>query len=257
MTVRPSQLAAALAVLASSGSALAQSVPASFISDTDCLAASPSCACADAQFMEVYRAQQQKGRDTWVSVGTSFPASPAAALAAFQAGFTNDPRVSNQFATCPGYNPAVNVLTKIAGVRSSGDTAYDPCFCAAFCKDIVQATIDHERTHRPTLLLGFFSSLPAQFACKAASTAQPLCDRADANTLVNSEIVGYQVTLSTLNSAISRIASSPDPNNPQMDCTWTSLVLFAPPPRPPSVIPESFLQRLAMLMTRLWSRNVA
>ena len=109
MTVRPSQLAAALAVLASSGSALAQSVPASFISDTDCLAASPSCACADAQFMEVYRAQQQKGRDTWVSVGTSFPASPAAALAAFQAGFTNDPRVSNQFATCPGYNPAVNV----------------------------------------------------------------------------------------------------------------------------------------------------
>ncbi len=224
-------------------------VPGHFVSETDCMAASPTCMCSDAPMMEVYRDQQKKGRNAWVTVGSSFPATPAAALTAFGTAFTGEPRIDAQFMSCPGYNAAINDPTKIAGVRPSGDTAYDPCFCAAFCKDIIQSTIDHERAHRPTLVLGFLSGLPQQTACKAVSATQPMCDRLDANTLINSELISYQIGIHTLDSAIDRLAEQ----EPPMQCTWAPLppvTLLSPPATP---VPSSFWQRLVLLAERFWN----
>ena len=236
--------------------AWAQSVPSSFLSDSDCLAATRDCTCADAPFMEIYRDQQKKGRSAWISVGTSIPppTSPAAAQAAFAKLFTEEPRITTQLSTCPGYNSAVNLLSKVAGVRANGATAFDPCFCNAFCKDIIQSTIDHESAHRPTLVLGFLSGLPVQTACKAISAAQPICDVADAQTLVNSETISYTLGINTLNNAIDRIASGPDAANPGMQCTWTPLPPVTALRHAPVVpIPSSRWKRLTLLIERFWN----
>ncbi len=204
--------------------------------------------------MEVYRDQQKKARNAWVTIGASAPASKADADAAFSTAFTADGRVTAQFTSCPGYNASTNKLSQVAGVRSDGTTAFDPCMCSAFCTDIVQSTIDHERTHVPTIIAGFLSGLPAQAGCKAVAAAQPLCDRLNANTLVNSEIISYTVGITTVDNAISRIANAPDPSSPSMQCTWTPLapvtMLRSAPDGP---VPASIWQRLALLAERFWN----
>jgi len=217
-----------------------------FVSESSCLASAPDCTCIDGQFLQLYRDQQRKGQSSWLSVATSVPgpANTTAAIAQFQAGFTDEPRISSKFTSaCPNSNVA-----QVAGVDSSGASVLDSCFCTTFCKDIVQSTIDHEHMHPPTLVVGFLSNLPTQFACKVSKALQPMCDTADAVTLVQSEILSYQAGISTLNKAINRLA-----NNADVQCTWTPLTVTALRTAPPTEIPESIWQRLAMLAERFWN----
>lgn len=232
-----------------------EGIPPHFVDSDECM--SRDCTCADTPMMEVFLNNQRNAREAWKSVREAIlmpggPQSMEEAVALFNSRFSGDPRVSAQFMSCDGYDPNVNSLSKIAGVPGIGQAALDPCFCNAFCKDIVEATVNHELTHAPTLLMGFANVAHFKVACKAGVLPDGFCNTLDPLILADSELISYSVGNATLDNAIDRLRER-DPENPEMECTWKPL-----PPAPSSSqqaepAPEGFWARLQLLAQRFWS----
>lgn len=196
-----------------------------FVPADECM--SDDCTCADAPMMEVFLRNQQKARDTWVSVREDLftdngPQSMDEAKALFESRFSGDSRVSNQFKSCMGYDPNVNSLSQIAAVPGLGEATLDPCFCDAFCKDIIDATVDHELTHGPTLLAGFANVVTFKVGCAAGVLPDSFCNSLDPMILADSEIISYTVGNHSLSESIEDLYES-DPAAPEMQCTWEPL----------------------------------
>ncbi len=243
--------AAALLVLCAVGPARAEDLPSHFVPADECM--SRDCTCEDVPMMEVFLRNQQTARDAWISVRQDLftstgPQSIEEAVKLFYSRFPGDPRVGAQFMTCDGYDPDVNSLNKIAGTASLGDAALDPCFCNAFCKGIIDATVNHELTHGPTLLAGFASMLQYKVICATGALPDSFCNSIDPAVLVDSEIISYTVGNRTLASAIDDVKDS-DPQNPEMACTWEPLPEASPSQLPPAE-PGGFWARVRTLAER-------
>jgi hypothetical protein len=238
-----------LALVTSAGSARAGDLDG-FVSPDKCT--SRPCTCADVPMMEIFQANQVRGRDAWKSVradlfSTTGPQSTQDAIALFGSRFKGDPRVATQFMSCTGYDATKNNLNKIAGVAGIGQAVLDPCFCNAFCQDIVDATVIHELTHGPTIIINVLNQANFRVACKTGLMPDSLCNSLDSAALADSEIVSYGMGISSLQSSIERIRKS-DPAKPEMECTWTPLPPMAK--RAPTPAPESFMARVKLLVQR-------
>ncbi|MFZ5892754.1 MAG: hypothetical protein ACOY0T_16970 [Myxococcota bacterium] len=237
-------------------SAVAETLPSHFVSSDQCM--SRECTCADGPMMEVFLQNQQNARNAWISVRSEIftatgPQSMDDAVKLFYKRFPGDSRVNAQFMTCNGYDPNVNTLNKIAGTASVGNAALDPCFCDAFCKGIIDATVDHELTHGPTLLAGFAGMLQYKVVCKTGVLPDSFCNALDPAILADSEIISYTVGNHTLSNAIEELRDR-DPQNPQMACTWEPLPAASTNQLPP-VQPSGFWDRVKMLADRFLYGN--
>jgi len=213
-----------------------EEIPGHFVPSEECM--SDECTCEDAPMMEVFLANQQRARDAWISVRLDVfsdggPQSMPDAVKLFEKRFAGDPRVGTQFMSCEGYDSDINSLKKIAGVPSLGNASLDPCFCNAFCKDIVDATVTHELTHGPTLLAGFASVLQFKVACKAGALPDSFCNALDPKILADSEVISYTVGNAQLDESIEDLYE----DDPEMDCTWDPLPDFVPPEPEPNLLP--------------------
>lgn len=234
-----------------------------FVPAEECM--SDDCTCADAPMMEVFLRNQQQARDIWVSVREDLftetgPQSMDEAKALFESRFKGDSRISSQFMSCTGYDPNVNSLTQIAAVPGLGEATLDPCFCDAFCKDVIDATVDHELTHGPTLLAGFANVITFQVGCKAGVLPDTFCNSLDPMILADSEIISYTIGNASLSSSIEDLYES-DPANPEMQCTWEPLPETPPAgtrsgatPVPgaglPAAAPAGIWERFTLLVER-------
>lgn len=245
-------LPAALGLLLSPPVARADDVPDWFVAPEDC--PTRPCACEDGPMMEVFLASQQDAREAWASVradilGGSGPTSGADAIASFQSRFGGDPRVADQFRTCEGYDPEVNSLSKIAGVTPWGRAALDPCYCDAFCSDIVQSTVAHEVMHVPTLVGGLLARGDMVAACGIGIVSGYLCDILVPLVLAESEVASHDAGIRSLDASVKRLVAK-DPSNPELECTWEPL---GPPPAnaAPQDLPDGLLDRLRLLGARV------
>jgi hypothetical protein len=250
-------LAGALgALLLLARSAHAEDVPAHFVEADQCT--SRPCSCADAPIMEQFLQNQKDARAAFQLVHDQLPTpqgaqSNAQAVSQFQGLFgAGNAHVNAQFMSCAGYDPAVNKLTKVAGISGLGTAKLDPCFCDAFCKDIVDSTIAHERMHAPTLLLGFHDRITWQTACKLGVLPDRVCNMLDPLNLVESELISHQVGINSLESSLNALKAS-DPAMPGMMCTWTPLASAgsAAPPAQRAPTPPSFFARVELLIERI------
>lgn len=254
-------LAALLASLACVTLADAQSTK-HFVPSDECM--SDECTCADAPMMEVFLRNQRKARDTWMSVREEIfkengPQSMEEARDLFQMRFMGDSRVNQQFMSCNGYDPNVNSLQQIAAVPGVGQASLDPCFCDAFCKDIIDATVVHELTHGPTLLAGFANVIQFKVGCKAGVLPDSFCNSLDPMILADSEIISYTLGNASLADSIEDLNES-DPADPEMECTWEPLPETPPagsrllPPVPGAAAatppPAGLWQRFTLLVDR-------
>ncbi len=231
-----------------------EGIPSHFISENACREASRACTCEDAPYMEVHLGSQEKARDAWTTVQGALgkqdgPQTATEAVAMFNRNFKGDPRVSARYATCQGYDPAVNSLNKVAGITGSGAASLDPCFCNAFCKDIVDATIRHEQMHAPTILAGLAKHFDLHIGCMIRVIPGRACELANADTLARSEMASYQVGNSVLRNAIKRIAEKPDERAPDMTCTWDPLPATARA-AVPSFAPQGVWARIRALVAK-------
>lgn len=233
-------------------SAHAETVPAHFVPASECK--SRECQCADAPMIERFIRNQKNARDVWRQVlgqvGTDTgPMSGSEARQMFQDNFSGDPLVSAQFMTCNGYDATKNTLSQIAGVPSFGAAALDPCFCNAFCQDIVDATVNHELAHTPTILLAFREDAPYVAACKTGLLPDTFCNSLEPSQLAQSEIASYSVGILSLQSDLDDIQAAA-PENPAVECTWDPLpdagARLAPPPAP-----SGFFERVLLLADRV------
>ena len=233
-----------------------EAIPEHFVPSEECM--SDECTCEDAPMMEVFLSNQVRARDAWISVRLDVftaggPQSMADAVKLFEKRFAGDPRVSEQFMSCEGYDSDINSLKKIAGVPGLGQASLDPCFCNAFCKDIVDATVTHELTHGPTLLAGFASVLQFKVACKAGALPDSFCNALDPKILADSEVLSYVAGNRSLAESIEDLYE----DDPEMDCTWEPLPDFVPPePEPePNLLPPVPGAELPVLPSDgLWAR---
>ena len=235
-----------------------------FVPSDECM--SDECTCEDAPMMEVYLRNQETARDAWVSVRDDLftedgPQSMEEAKALFEQRFgKGDSRVNTQFMSCAGYDPNINSLKQVAAVPGVGEATLDPCLCDAFCKDIIDATIDHEFTHGPTLLGGFANVIHFKAACKAGVLPDSFCNGLDPMILADSEVASYTVGNYSLSESIEDLYES-DPAAPEMKCTWEPLP--GPPPSPsprvlppmpgadaPAPVPAGLWERITLLADR-------
>ncbi len=210
--------------------------------------------------VEAVLRSQIEARDAWQSVrddiaaGTG-PTSDAAAVRLFRSRFPGDPNVIDQFTSCEGYDPAVNKLSKVAGVSGFGKAKVDPCYCDAFCADVVASTVLHEQTHVPTILAGTMKFADATVACKLGLIKGYTCDTIQPSILADSELLSHQAGVASLQLAMQRIANLPDDENPNVKCTWEPLTrpttARARTAAPPAAVPEGLLDRLSELGYRL------
>lgn len=245
--------AAMLASLACAALAGAQTTE-HFVPADECM--SKDCTCADAPMMEVYLRNQQNARDAWNSVRADIfaaggPQSMQEARDLFHMRFKGDSRINQQFMSCTGYDPNVNSLQQIAAVPGVGQATLDPCFCDAFCKDIIDATVVHELTHGPTLLAGFANVLHFKVACRAGVLPDSFCNSLDPMILADSEIISYTLGNASLADSIEDLQES-DPANPEMECTWEPLP--ATPPPGSRVLPPGSGAAQAPVPPGLWDR---
>ncbi len=222
------------------------------LSEEDCLKKSPKCTCADGPFMEVYLKNQKAARAAWQtvydSIGTPYgPANTTAAVAAFQLQLGNgDARVNAQYKTCP--SGATGSLTQIAGVLPSGEPWFDQCACEAFCQDIVESTIKHEKAHKPTIILGVFAFANSKIQCAVGVLPTTFCDQIDPTILAVSELLSYSVGIDSLQSAVDDLAETPDASQPKGLCTWKTIAAITPPTD--TAVPKSLWARLVNLADR-------
>lgn len=236
--LRPAS-AALLASMACAALANAQN-PEDFVPSDECM--SDECKCEDAPMMEVFLRNQENARDAWQSVRDDLfteggPQSMEEAKDLFESRFDGDDRVGLQFMSCTGYDAEKNSLTQIAAVPGLGQATLDPCFCDAFCKDIIDATVTHELTHGPTLLAGFANVIQWKVACKTGVLPDSFCNALDPMILADSEIISYTIGNSSLSDSIEDLQES-DPADPEMECTWDPLPEEDTPPDPePNMLP--------------------
>ncbi|MCB9682369.1 MAG: hypothetical protein H6733_12955 [Alphaproteobacteria bacterium] len=205
----------------------AEDLPSHFVSADDCHPR--ECTCADGPMVELFLSDQTAARDAWIAVRVDImspggPATPADAIADFQGRFAGDSRIADQFRSCTGYDPAVNKLTKIAGVSGIGQARLDPCFCDAFCADIVSSTVSHELMHVPTVIAGVVGRGDMLVACKVGILSGAMCDALLPLALADSEIAAHQVGVVVLDNAVDDIHDlDPDGDGPRTRCTWDAL----------------------------------
>jgi hypothetical protein len=181
--------------------------------------------------MIAFRDNQQAGLQAWmqtaadITSGTSGAKTFEDAVTLFWGHFgpsSAQTAVKTQFQTCPGYDSAVNNWKKIAGTRGVF-VALDPCFCSAFCQDVVDATTAHEREHLKYNLgsLSFF--IDALAACKTGLPPASFCDELEPLQITISEIRAYTVGIQALNDAIKALqdkANAPiDDAGDTLSCT--------------------------------------
>jgi hypothetical protein len=264
LRTRPGKLAIPLATVITVASlgvpARAQDAPASFVTEDKC--GTRACTCKDAPMMERFRNNQIQARKAWASVkadiiaGTG-PRSVADADKAFRGRFPGDPAIVSQFTSCSGYDATMNDLGKVAGVSPSGEAVLDPCFCNAFCKDMVDSTVVHEKSHRDTAIPFVVVMTGLQIGCAVAKGLKDSfgyqCDTANPMIRANSELIAYQAGIDSLDAAIQKLTET-DPDNPTLACTWEPIVAAAPSPSLPNAaapLPQGFFARVGLLWNRL------
>lgn len=233
------------------GAALAdEGVPEHFVDPESC--GSRACTCDDGPMMEIFLADQRAARAAWQSVlddldaGTG-PTNERDAVAAFQSRFAADSRILDQFRSCAGYDPEVNKPQKIGGIDEDGDPKVDPCYCDAFCEDIVQQTVIHEKKHKPTLLGGFATSLPRLLACKAGALSGYGCDSIWARILTESEVASYDAGIGSLQAGLDRLVDSGS-GDTEGECTWDPVVEARVRPAPAPA--DGLVPRVRQLLGR-------
>lgn len=234
---------------------VAPSAFATRLSAEDCRAKTRACTCADAPFAETFLRNHQRSSEAWSQVyetiGTpSGPTNANEAKAAHDKLFSGDPRVVAQYKTCPSFDPSAD-LTQFAGAPGPGELWVDQCACEAFCSDIIEATIAHERTHPTTIILGAINHSLDIAVCAAGAASKSFCDAIEPTILAESEIVAYAFGNASLGRAIERLAKSEDPAKPKELCTWQPIAAVTPPSDP--TVPKSFWARLVNIADRFWN----
>jgi hypothetical protein len=253
---RPWKLGAiALAVTFYAAPSSAQDPTASFISEDACLAKSKPCNCMDLPSMQDFHQNQKDALDAWdqtatdIQSGKSGAKTAADARAIFSGHFASatEAKIAMQFQSCPGYDPAKDSLTKVAGLHGISPV-FSPCFCSAFCQDIVASTAAHEKMHVKVNIgvLPFYIDLLA--ACKLGIASQAVCDMVEPMTLTTSEIFAHQAGIESLDASIKKIKASP-----MTECMMPTILPLVPPdPMPPKQRPPAgFGDRLRLLFGRM------
>jgi hypothetical protein len=219
---------------------------AKMVSASDCLALTPDCMCDDGAYMSIYLANQEAALSAWEDTQSDILDGGAKtfedARALFNSKFMGDPAVLARFSSCPNFDPK-----KIAGDSIlSGGAEIDDCFCKNACKDIVEATIAHERTHVAFNILGISYIIGVGTACKLNLTDPGFCSISEALLLSESEIQAHQRGNQVLSDALDNLK---DPKAPDMQCTWEPLPPSSPREIPPPQ-PAGFFARFRTLFTR-------
>ena len=234
----------------------AEGIPAHFVESGKCT--SRPCTCDDIPMMEAFLQSQKDAHSAWYDVrGEIFtsggPQTIEQTVASFQSKYSGDPRVADQFKMCAGYDPNVNKLSKIAGVSSSGGAMLDPCFCNAFCQDIVDSTVAHEVMHVPTNIAGVVGKAHLLAGCKLGVLPDRLCNALMPLTLVDSELAAHEVGIASLTIDL-ELLKSEDPAMPEMACTWQPLPAAVTTSLSPKVIEPAklgVLERVVLLFERI------
>jgi hypothetical protein len=246
-------LAFALAITGHASPAAAEDAPSWFVPVGMCM--TRPCTCADIPIMEKFDANQKNARDAWKSVqkdvlsGTG-PMSAADAVALFRSRFAGDPAITTQFQSCPGFDPTKNSVSKVAGVSKSGEPVLDPCFCAAFCADIVQSTVEHEKMHVPTIVLGTIGKGDLIIGCGLHILSGPICNVIAPYTLSSSEIASHDTGILYLDLALDKLRAN-DPSKPGVACTWMPIAEPSTPRPPAPPPPPGFVDRVRLLFDRI------
>jgi hypothetical protein len=209
---------------------------------------SRACVCKDLPTLKLFLDDQKRALAAWKSVkaatvaGTG-PTTPAAARALFNSLLgSGSPGIITQYKSCPGYDPTKNDPKKIAGVNAAGVPVFDPCFCGAFCNDVIQATLAHEKMHFTSGVILTAGSLHMLAFCKVVN--HPECAKVAPLTLAASEIASHDAGIAKLQEAIDKLLASSDE-----DCTTT-------PPKPPdggtpTPAPTTLSSRVGLLFERI------
>jgi hypothetical protein len=216
---------------------------------------SPECKCEDGPMLELLRKDQSDALDAWDATADEIgmpggPDTMAEAVRAFQMRFQGDSRVTDQYKACADFDPAVNKVTKIAGVSIlNGGAALDPCFCKQFCQGAIVATAKHEDVHFRFGFEALLEQITANIACKAGQLEQSYCDTLHARQLARSEQYAHSAGIESLQDALDKLRMS-DPENPDMECTWEPLPDMVTEREPAPPVPGGFWDRIQMLAGR-------
>jgi hypothetical protein len=194
-----------------------------------------TCTCFDIPTLQLFLSDQTRARDAWKSIKADIvagrgPTTSADARTLFNTRFgAASAAISTQYKTCAGYDPTKNDPTKVAGLNSSGVPVFDPCFCGAFCSDVIQATLAHEKMHVTSGIILTAGSLHLAAFCKLVS--HPECAKLEPLLLATSEVVSHDAGIAALDQAIQRLQAATE------DCT-TDAGAITPPP-PPGLLPRA------------------
>ena len=229
---------------------------AEYVDGDVCLERTHDCTCADAPYMEVSLRNQDVALETWnetaeeITLGAASTAEEARALFLKKFKPKADPRVVEGLSECTELD-----ATKIAGPSILGGGAeLDSCFCNTVCKDIVEATIAHERMHVAFNLIGIGYIIGVGTSCAAGALPEDLCAVHNALLIAESEIYAHEAGNDLLRERLDTLRQM-DPAAPEMECTWEPLPAHsgAEPARrlqPPPQLPQGFFGRLEMLASR-------
>jgi len=199
------------------------------------------CTCADGPAVEDVLNQTKKALDVWMGIYKEFnagsgPLSAAAAKKLFRDRF------------------APQGVREVGGVNANGEPVVDPGVCMQYCAGIVTAIQLHELAHPPTILKAMWDRNVEWSACKAGLLSDSCEDLLEAEALIASEVQAHAAEALYLEHLQSSLLDMPNPQMPQMMCTWKSIVdpPPTPGPTPGNPLPISFRGRLR----RLWERAV-
>ena len=221
---------------------------AKMVSGGDCRALTHDCKCDDGAYMSMYLANQEAALAAWQDTQSDIFGGAAKsfedARTLFNSKFPGDPRVLSAFTDCPNLDPK-----KIAGPSILGGGAeIDDCFCKDVCRDIVEATIAHERTHVAFNILGISYVIGVGTACGLNLTDPDfLCGEPGLAPVGVRNPGARENGNQVLRDALDKLQN---PSPPDMACTWEPL----PEPKareiPAPPVPAGFFARVAALVTR-------
>lgn len=232
---------------------VAPSAHAEMVSGGECLEKTHDCTCADAQYMEISLRNQEKALDAWeraqddIIGGTGSSFEDARAIFHMYFDKEADPRVLEPLSECTDLDAGQVAGTSILG----GGAELNACFCENVCKDIVDATITHERTHVAFNLLGISYIVNVGVACKAGLLDESFCFASNALLLSESEIQAHTRGNEVLRDRLNQLRMK-DPEHPEMECTWEPLPAAPSPSPPPPSAPAGFFERVKMLAGRVF-----
>jgi hypothetical protein len=230
---------------------VAPAAKAEMVSGGECLEKTHDCTCADAQYMELSLRNQEKALEAWqqtqmqIALGQASTFEEARAL--FAMNFDSDPRVLEPLSECTDLDTGKVAGTSILG----GGAELNDCFCENVCKDIVDATITHERTHVAFNLLGISYIINVGVGCKADLLPADFCNASNALLLSESEIQAHTRGNDVLRDRLNELRMK-DPEHPEMECTWEPLPAAQSPAPPPPQAPAGFFERVKMLAGRVF-----